>query len=921
MGFPSTGTVVDAGTMELNQRIRELSENWGRLTGQIGRTGHELTRARAGINRTGKAFFTLSNLITPTTLALMGMGYALGSSINRFKEFEKNITNAGTVTGLFGEALQKVKKQMSETAMTLGRGLYNATEVSNAFYQLNSAGLAITESTRMMRAVLNFATATLSDTAQSAEVLTAAMRAFNLTADDASKIADVFAKAIGSSPLTISRLQESLKYAAPVAAAMGRSIAEVSAALGVMAKRGFYGSIAGTALRNVYVRLSRRTSDVSNALKRLGLTYADVNPATHSLAEIVQTLHDRSAGLADIMDIMGVRAGPAFLAIMQEGSKGLQEFTTEMETARGQAQRMADEQLNTLYGQMKKITSQISNMSVALGDKFVKTIRNMGPIVITGGASLAMFGGVLSTIIMTTMAGGIPLMGSFVRGIRKLTTGAQMAAAAFRILWIQKTTDLITTRKLTFETNALTYGITGLNTASLKAAFSITALKAALSSLGGVMAIVSAALLIGGYLWMQNQKKIQKHKEALQEEELALSETLAKMQEIHSMEEALRKRDEFQKMIDERIEKLKDAARSLRRHPLFGRGTLKADVESLQRQIKMIADTAKDAGFNVAEGFKVITQAAAEARWSIEDFQTSVNNMQETATSFLDKAQMFTKMGFDWSTTIKLISGDVEEMYAQIKEWSDQQDISTDVMAKRWAFIIKMLHETEKAVRGQQGDVEGLISAWREWLDPDFIKTFIKMDDKTAKTVMDNWSQVIDNLTGKLSEASTKTGVWFWTKYRDLTDTISKTQELFAKEPDLSKVRIREKYADLAKVYEDKLITPLVEIEHQAIDTTVALEGVIEAVGKVDLTRISKYAQAYTSPTVTISSPFGAGVLTLPSWPGQPMNVVNNITINNPTGDISEIKKAVEKGIIDGITNAGESKYTPEGERIPGGRP
>src|SRR5699024_2996619 len=89
--------------------------------------------------------------------------------------------------------------------------------------------------------ILNLAIASGEDLATTSDIVTDAITAFGLSAQDAGRFSDVLAAASNNANTNVAMLGESFKYVAPVAGALGYSVEDVAVALGLMANAGVKG--------------------------------------------------------------------------------------------------------------------------------------------------------------------------------------------------------------------------------------------------------------------------------------------------------------------------------------------------------------------------------------------------------------------------------------------------------------------------------------------------------------------------------------------------------------------------------------------------------------------------------------------------------------------------------------------------------
>lgn len=124
---------------------------------------------------------------------------------------------------------------------------FSASEASEGMQYLAMAGWDTNEIIAAMPGLLDLAAAGATDLGAAADIVSDVMTAMGMEANEASRAADVFAKAATSSNTTVEMLGETMKYAAPIAHTFGMSLEEVSALAGMMANAGIKGSQAGTA--------------------------------------------------------------------------------------------------------------------------------------------------------------------------------------------------------------------------------------------------------------------------------------------------------------------------------------------------------------------------------------------------------------------------------------------------------------------------------------------------------------------------------------------------------------------------------------------------------------------------------------------------------------------------------------------------
>lgn len=321
--------------------------------------------ARLG-TQLGKIGATLSKSVT-LPLTILG-----GIAVKTAADFEQKLVNAFSVTGSTSET---VKQQMSDLAREMGATtVFAATEAADAMYYMASAGWKADDMANALKDTLDLAAATQTDLAFATETVISTLNQFQLGSEQANRVSNVFASAISNSQATMDRLGISMSYAGPIMKAMGYTVEETSAVLMQMYNSGIKASTAGTALRMGMLRLLTPTRKSSDALKRMGLTFEQVNPETHKLADILDLVGERMTSTRDIADLFGTRAAAAFAALASKGGGALRDFEKKI-TGTQRATEMAEMQIDTFKGSMKLLTSALTETGISFGNMIAPAVR------------------------------------------------------------------------------------------------------------------------------------------------------------------------------------------------------------------------------------------------------------------------------------------------------------------------------------------------------------------------------------------------------------------------------------------------------------------------------------------------------------------------------------------------------------------
>lgn len=326
-------------------------------------------------------FKALKNLImSPITMTLSIAGIGLGASsfYNTFTDFTSGMSNVKALSG----ATEEEFKQLTATASELGATTkFTAAEASQGMQYLAMAGWETSDIIAGMPGLLKLAAAGSTDLGTAADIVSDVMTAMGMSANEATRAADVFAKTATSTNTTISMMGETLKYAAPAAKAFGMQLEDVSVITGMMANAGVKGSSAGTALRTALLRMASPTSEAAKAMKKLNLSFDDGKGNMKDMRTIMKDMGDAFAKLGDqeklayADDLFGKNASTAWLAVLDQGIDAFDDLSEKIYNSKGAAEEMQNIQLDNLAGDVTLLQSAVDGMKISLMDKLNPYLR------------------------------------------------------------------------------------------------------------------------------------------------------------------------------------------------------------------------------------------------------------------------------------------------------------------------------------------------------------------------------------------------------------------------------------------------------------------------------------------------------------------------------------------------------------------
>lgn len=340
--------------------------------------GSNLQSAGKSITSAGKT------LTTHVTVPIVGLGTA---AVKTTSDFESAMSKVSAISGATGSDLDALNQKAQEMG---AKTKFSATESAEAFTYMAMAGWKTEDMLQGIDGIMALAAADGLDLATTSDIVTDALTAFGLSADDSGHFADVLAAAASNASTNVSLLGESFKYAAPVAGALGYSAEDTAIALGLMANAGIKGSQGGTALRSSLSRLIKPTDDAAALMEQYGLSMTNADGSMKSLGEVMEMLRTKMGGLSEAEQaqaaatLFGQEAMSGMLAVINASDSDYEKLTSAIYGADGAAQQMADTMLDNLSGQLTLLKSALEGLAIQFGEilmpyikQFVQWLQNL----------------------------------------------------------------------------------------------------------------------------------------------------------------------------------------------------------------------------------------------------------------------------------------------------------------------------------------------------------------------------------------------------------------------------------------------------------------------------------------------------------------------------------------------------------------
>lgn len=330
-------------------------------------------RADRSIRRTDKATVGLGRTLRSARGFAAAFGVALGvagvaaaarAATKTITDYDTALRRLQAVT----EGNAKTADLFNETARRLGSTTeFTSTQAAGGLLELARAGFEAEQATRVLPQVLNLATAAQVDLSRAAEITGTTLKQFALDVEQSGRVTDVLVKAATSANVTVENLAEALKFVGPVAADLGISLEETTAALAQFGDAGLKGGLAGRQFRSLLIDLLKPTEENAEAIERLGLSTEQLNVQQNGLLNVARALRNANidAGLAaEFLNKQAIVGA----SILGRNSAKVAELTAELRNAGGATDKAAKTIRDGLKGAFDSLAASTEAAQLALGD-------------------------------------------------------------------------------------------------------------------------------------------------------------------------------------------------------------------------------------------------------------------------------------------------------------------------------------------------------------------------------------------------------------------------------------------------------------------------------------------------------------------------------------------------------------------------
>lgn len=308
------------------------------------------------------------------------------AAIKTGKEFENSMSQVAATMGIDKatkdglknyQTLETAAKEMGESTA------FTASEAAEGLNYLALAGYSADQAATALPYTLKLAGAGAMDLADASDMVTDAMSALNLEANNKnlSTFSDQLAKSASTTNTNVKQLGEAILTVGGTAANLKGGTAELNTALGILANNGIKGAEGGTHLRNMLLSLESPTAAAAKQLEKLGVNVYDAKGNLRSLNDIFSDVQKSTKGMTNqqvdgiLATLFNKRDLASARAMMKAAGDDFSKIEKTISESAGACDQMYKTQLDNLEGDLALFTSALQGLGIEIYENIGGGVR------------------------------------------------------------------------------------------------------------------------------------------------------------------------------------------------------------------------------------------------------------------------------------------------------------------------------------------------------------------------------------------------------------------------------------------------------------------------------------------------------------------------------------------------------------------
>ena len=346
-------------------QLKEANAQYAAAESGLGRVGSKITEIGDNLAPIGEKMTSVGTKMTAVfTTAATAAGIA---SVKTAMGFETSLAKVSTLADESVMSMEEIGEGSRELAVEYGK---SASGINEALYQAMSASVDTADALGFVETATRLSKAGFTESATAVDVLTTAINAYGLEAEQAEHVSDVLVNTQNLGKTTVAELAGSMGNVIPTAAAYNVSLENLASAYAVMTKQGINTANSTTAINGMLTELAEDGSTVNGVLQEMsGKTFGQLMADGASLGDVISMLSDSVNGDSEAFaNLWGnVRASKGALAIANAGADEFNDTLNSMVKASGVVDTALEKLGGTTQGALNKAKAAVEDAAISVG--------------------------------------------------------------------------------------------------------------------------------------------------------------------------------------------------------------------------------------------------------------------------------------------------------------------------------------------------------------------------------------------------------------------------------------------------------------------------------------------------------------------------------------------------------------------------
>lgn len=291
--------------------------------------------------------------------------------------YETNMAKVYTIAEESKVTQSDMAAQLMEQSTVL---VQSSSDLADAAYNAISAGQDTANTVGFVADATKLAIGGYTDASTSVDILTTAMNAYKMEAEQSTHVADALITTQNLGKVTVNELAANMGKVIPVAAAYNVNMDQLSASYAVLTANGIKAAESTTYLKGMLNELGDSGSTVSSILKEeTGMSFGELIEQGHSLGDVIEILgksvDNDSAAFNELWS--SSEAGVGALSILGSGAEKFNSVLEQMENSTGATEAAFQKMTDTTEYAEKRMQIASQNLQIAIGNELNPTLKEL----------------------------------------------------------------------------------------------------------------------------------------------------------------------------------------------------------------------------------------------------------------------------------------------------------------------------------------------------------------------------------------------------------------------------------------------------------------------------------------------------------------------------------------------------------------